>query len=228
MHGFHSVLHALVAVLIFPSLVQAQTGAGVTGAVEDDTRAAIAGATVTLLGKDTGALRRTTSQRDGTFIFEDVFPASYVLTVEMSGFDTYQKAVTVGPQPLKPLKIGLRLKALAEDVTVEAESTGTVSTSANDATMTKLDDDWLRDLPIASGDFLAVMGKFISPAAQGAEGASIIVDGVEGGESDLPSSAISSIKIDRNPYSAAFQHPGQGRAEVTTRRGHRSRRIDGA
>ena len=222
-----SVLNGLLAVPVFSSLLLAQAGAGITGVVEDETRAAIAGAKITLLGQDGGAVRSTTSKQDGGFNLEDLSAARYVLTVEMSGFETYQKAVAVGPQPLK-LRIGLRLKALEEDVTVEGESADRVSTSANDATTTKLDEDWLRDLPIASGDFLAVMGKFISPAAQGAEGASIVVDGVEGSESDLPSSAISSIKIDRNPYSAAFQHPGQGRAEVTTKRGHRSRHLDGA
>lgn len=224
----HSVINGLLAVLIFPSLLMAQASAGVTGVVEDETRAAIAGANVTLLGQDTGAMRSTTSRQDGTFIFEDVSPASYVLTVEMSGFETYQKALAVGPQPPKPLRIGLRVKAVAEDVTVEAESADKVSTSASDAATTRVDDDLLRDLPIASDDVLAVIGKFISPAAQGAEGASIVVDGVEGNQSDLPSSAISSIKLDRNPYSAAFQHPGKARAEVTTKRGHRSRRLDGA
>src|SRR5207247_198545 len=128
----------------------------------------------------------------------------------------------------KPLRIGLRVKAMAEDVTVEAESTDRLSTSASDAATTKVDDDWLRDLPIASDDILALIGKFVSPSAQGAAGASIIVDGVEADQSDLPSSAISSVRINRNPYSAVFQHPGKARIEVTTRRGHRSRQLDGA
>jgi hypothetical protein len=228
MYGCRSVTNTIIAVLILPALLLAQAGTGVTGVVEDETRAVMAGAKVTLLRQDTGAMRSTTSGQDGKFIFEDVSPAGYVLTVEMSGFETYQKTLAVGPQPLRPLRIGLRLKALSEDVTVEAESTGTVSTSGTDPAATKLDEDLLRDLPIASGDFLAVIGKFMPPVGQGAEGASILVDGVEANESDLPSSAISNVKLDRNPYSAAFQHPGKARVEVTTKRGHRSRRLDGA
>ena len=228
MHFFHSVIKGLLGLLIFPSLLLAQASAGITGVVQDETGAAIAGATLRLLGQDTGATRSTTSRQDGTFIFEDVSPASYVLTVEMGGFETYQKAVAIGAQPLKPLRIGLRIKTLAEDVTVEAESTDKLSTSASDAATTKVDDDWLRDLPIASDDVLALIGKFVSPSAQGAAGASIIVDGVEADQSDLPSSAISGVRINRNPYSAVFQHPGKGRIEISTRRGHRSRRLDGA
>src|SRR5256885_11242061 len=143
MYGLRSVINALVAVLIFPSLIQAQASAGVTGVVEDETRAAIAGAKITLLGQDGGAVRSTTCKPDGGFVIEDLSPARYVLTVEMSGFETYQKAVAVGPQPLK-LRIGLRVKGVEEDVTVEGESADKVSTSANDATMTKLDGDSLR------------------------------------------------------------------------------------
>jgi outer membrane receptor protein involved in Fe transport len=228
MRRFHSVINALMAVLLFPTLLLAQARVGVTGVVEDESRAAIPGATVTLVGQETGALQSTTSRQDGRFIFEDVSPAGYVVKVEMSGFETYHKALTVGPEPLSPLRIRLRLKAVEEDVTVEAEPTDKLSAAASNATTTKVDDAWLRDLPIASDDALAMIGRFISPAAQGAEGPSIIVDGIEVSQSDLPSAAISSVRINRNPYSPVFQHPGKGRIEVTTKRGHRSRRVDGA
>ena len=72
-----------------------------------------------------------------------------------------------------------------------------------------------------------MIGRFISPAAQGSEGASIVVDGIEGELLDVPSSAIESVRVNRNPYSALFQHPGKARVEVSTKRGHRSRRLDG-
>ena len=228
MYRLHWVINGLLAVLLLPSLLLAQANVGVTGVVEDESKAAIPGAKVTLLGQETRAVQSTTSKSDGTFIFEEVFAASYVLKVEMSGFETYEKVLTVGTQPLKPLRIRLRVRALEEDVTVEAESTDRLSTSVSDAATTRVDDAWLRDLPIASDDVLAVIGRFISPAAQGAQGVSIVVDGVEGEQIDLPSSAISKITIDRNPYSPVFQHPGKARVEVTTKRGHRSRRVDGA
>jgi hypothetical protein len=228
MDGLHPVINALMAMLICPSLLLAQARVGVTGAVEDESRAAVPGARVTLLGQGAGAPHSTTSRQDGTFILEDVSPASYVLKVEMSGFETYQKALTVGPEPLTDVKVRLRLKAVEADVTVEAESADRMSASASNAATTKVDDAWLRDLPIASDDVLAVIGRFGSPAGQGAERASIIVDGVEVDRSDLPSSAISSLRINRNPYSAIFQHPGKSRIEATTKRGHRSRRVEGS
>jgi hypothetical protein len=83
------------------------------------------------------------------------------------------------------------------------------------------------ELPIASDDVLSVIGNFVSPVGLGAEGPSIVVDGVAGGQLDLPSSAIGSLTVNRNPYSAAFQHPGSGRFEVRTRRGYRGRALHG-
>jgi hypothetical protein len=226
MHGLQSVINGLFALLIFPPLLLAQASRVVTGVVEDQTGIAIPGAKVTLLRQDTAAMQSTTSRQDGTFMFEDVSQASYVLKIEMGGFETYQKVLTVDSQELKQWRIRLRV-AVEEDVTVEADSVEKLSTSGSDAATTKVDDSLLRELPIASDDILAVFGKFISPAAQGSEGASIVVDGVEGEQIDVPSSSIDTVRVNRNPYSALFQHPGKARVEVATKRGHRSRRLDG-
>src|SRR5467141_2723856 len=120
MHGLQSLINGLFALLIFPPLLRAQTSTVVTGVVEDQTGMALSGAKVTLLRQDTAATQSTTSRQDGTCVFEDVSQASYVLKIEMGGFETYQKALTVGSRA-EALKIRLRV-AVEEDVTVEEES----------------------------------------------------------------------------------------------------------
>jgi len=55
-HGLHSLLNGLFAVLIFPPLLLAQVSRPETGVVEDETGAAIHGAAVTLLRQDRAAL----------------------------------------------------------------------------------------------------------------------------------------------------------------------------
>jgi len=70
------VISRLLAVLLLPSLLLAQANVGVTGVVEDESKAAIPGAKVTLLGQETGAMQSTTSKSDGIFIFEEVPAAS--------------------------------------------------------------------------------------------------------------------------------------------------------
>src|SRR5438034_8909242 len=84
----------------------------------------------------------------------------------------------------------------------------------------KVDETFFNGLPLDVDYLLPFIDTFTSAAAQGHEGTSIVVDGVDGGELDMPNSAIRSVKIDRNPYSAEFQHPGAARAEITTKHGH--------
>jgi hypothetical protein len=101
MHFFHSVIKGLLALLIFPSLLLAQASAGITGVVQDETGAAIAGATLRLLGQDTGATRSTTSRQDGTFIFEDVSPANNGDTVANDRPPGVTRSTGRGPQTLQ-------------------------------------------------------------------------------------------------------------------------------
>src|SRR5947208_13937071 len=84
----------------------------------------------------------------------------------------------------------------------------------------KVDETFFNGLPLDVDYLLPFIDTFTSAAAQGHEGTSIVVDGVDGGELDMPSSAIRSVKIDRNPYSEEFQHPDAAQAEITSKHGH--------
>ena len=212
--------------LIFSKIVVGQASLTITGVIEDGSGATIAGAKVSLIRQDTNEIKKSTSGEDGTFSLNDVSQGDYVLKVEMKGFEAYQKSVSVGSQTWKPLKITLKIEAAKEQVNVNADSADELSTSDSDAATTRVDDDLLRKLPTLSDDVLPLIEKFASPPAQGTEGLSIIIDGVEGNSIDLPASAIRKIRIDRNPYSALFQHPGKAKVEVTTEHGHR-KRYDG-
>jgi len=97
-----------------------------------------------------------------------------------------------------------------------------LSTSRPDAGTTRFDADLLRGLPMPAEDVLSLITPFVSPAAQGSEGISMVVDGFEAGELEVPSSAIRRIRIDQDPYSAQFQYPGDTRVEIYTKRGHKS------
>ena len=226
MFRLHPVTLVLIGMLISPVVLLAQVSA-VSGVVIDESGGAVPGAAVSLIRQDSTAAQRVTSNRDGTFSFEDISPATYLLNVQLSGFEEYQKVVKVGAQASMPLTITLRPANVDLQITVEADTGDELSTSTSSPATIRVDDEFLRRLPIDSGDVMSVIGNFVSPAVQGAAGASIVVDGVQGNQLDLPSSAISRIRIDRSPYSALFQHPGRGRVEVSTERGHRSR-YDGS
>ncbi|PYV15389.1 MAG: hypothetical protein DMG21_15195, partial [Acidobacteria bacterium] len=225
---FQFVVIGLMGTLISPLVVAGQVTVSLSGVVEDETGAALPGATVSVVRQNIADTQSATSEQDGTFTITNLSPAKYVLKIELDGFETYEQTVTIGPAQRKPLTVRLRLSRLHQDVTVEADLLDEISTSGGNAATAKLDDDLMRELPIASDDVLSVIGKFLSPGGMGAEGPSIVVDGVPGGQLDLPSSAIGSVRVNRDPYSAAFQYPGNGRVEVRTKHGHRGRRIDGA
>ncbi len=220
-------IQVLLAMLLSPLLLLGQGGVMVAGVVEDEKGVAIPGAKVTLVNQETSLAQETSSGEDGNFSFKDVPPGNYQLRAEAHGFEPYQRVVTLGPQELKPLKIKLKVSTFKQQLIVEADPADELSTSASDTASTKFDDDLLRGLPTPSEDILSLIGRYVSPAAQGAEGTSIVVDGVEGGQIDVPASAIRRVRINRNPYSAAYQRPGRGRAEITLKRGHKSR-FDGS
>src|SRR5436190_10459963 len=201
----HSIIIAILICSMPLSVARAgspsQPAATISGQIVDETGGAIPGATVTL-GSPSDRAGSLTSKADGTFAIEGVAPGNYVIKVEISGFDTYQHTLVVGQEPIAPLKITLRVRSLETDVTVEAdEPADAFSTSASNGATMRMDDDFRRALPIVANDFLGVVGNFFYPAAQGSQGNSVIVDGVEGDQIEVPSAAIGTVRLNRNPVS---------------------------
>ncbi len=91
----------------------------------------------------------------------------------------------------------------------------TASTAHQDAFT--LDQKTFSDLPVKDGDILSALSFFVNPA--GGAAATIIVDGMERTDADLPLSSIQQVRINNNAYSAEFPKPGKGRIEIDTRGG---------
>src|SRR5437763_873836 len=102
-----------------------------------------------------------------------------------------------------------------DEVTVTARGDDPLAAQQN-ASAVELDGALLGSLPAKLEDPLAVASLFVDPAANGAGGTRIVVDGVEGDTLDVPSSSVKTVAVDSNPYSAEFSRPGKGRIEVTT------------
>jgi len=83
----------------------------------------------------------------------------------------------------------------------------------------ELDRHLLEHLPAKEGDPLAVPSLFLDPAAGGAMGPKIIVDGVESSALEVPLTSIRKVYVKQESYSAEFGRPGRGRVEVLTRKG---------
>src|SRR2546428_5813295 len=195
------------------------------GTVEDQGGGVIPGAKLTLTNKTSGETRETVADDGGAFIFENVAPGKYSVSGKAKGFEAAELDVNVGeqaPEAIK-LKLGITIK---EDVTItDNQSTQTIAPE-NNADAIGFTSDFLKTLPAQSEDILPILGNFLSTAAQGTEGLSVVVDGVEGTQLNIPTDAIRRVIINRNPYSSTYRRPGEGRVEVITKDGSR-RRYDG-
>jgi Carboxypeptidase regulatory-like domain/TonB dependent receptor-like, beta-barrel len=220
-------LPTLVAVLLLWTAIVAQSAITLSGTVEDPTGAAITKARLTLINKATGEKREAVANGAGSFGFENIPPGQYSLQATAKNYETVVQAITVGAQPLAAIKIKMKI-SIEDEVTIYESSVEPVISPGRNADALKFDDDLLRELPAPGQNILPVIANFLSPAALGAEGVSLIVDGAESGDLDIPASAIKRVRINRNPYSAEFRRPGKGRVEVTTADGSRKRIHGGA
>jgi hypothetical protein len=228
MSGFKLLINSVIAIVVCgvtvtSALGQDEPGVIVSGTIVDQSGGLVPGVTVSLISQNSAA-RTATSKVDGTFSFESVSPGTYVLRTELAGFETYQQTIVAAQKSPVPYRITLRVASLESDVTVEAdEQADAFSTSTSSGETLRMDAEFRNALPIVADYFLGVVQNFFYPGAQGAQGASILVDGVEGDQIEVPSAAIGTVRLNRNPYSALYQHPGQARLEVSTKRGRRSR-----
>ncbi len=197
-----------------------QTGVTVSGTLEDQTGAVIPGGKITLTDKATGQGRQATANGEGRFTFTAVAAGAYVLRGEAEGFKRLDMPIAVANQPLTNVQVKMTISNKEEVVSVSA-SEGRPDAPENNTDSFNVNVDFINALPSPSQDILSVVGNFLSPAAQGVEGTSIVVDGVEASSLTEPTDALKRIYINRDPYSAEFRRPGSGRVEVTTRNGSR-------
>ena len=207
------------------SIGAAQRGVTISGTAEDQTGAAIAEESLTLTNKATGAVRRAVSDAAGAFTFKDVAPGQYVLKGEAEGFKSAKLNVTAGAEPLTNLKLKMEV-SVSDEVTISSKQSEPVAPE-NNAASVYLNSASLSSLPSQAENPLSIISNFLSPVAQGAEGPSIVIDGAEAGDLNLPTSALKQVSINKNPYAAEYRRPGAGRVEVTTRNGSR-RHFDGS
>lgn len=161
-------LAMLLGVGAAPAWSQATSSSTVAGQVTDESSAVVPGAAITLTDADTKAARTTTSNETGRYIFVNVPPGTYDISVSLAGFQTARlsaQKVTVGQQ----LTIDLILAVGGVTQTVEVSSTGAAQLQTTSATVgSTISGDSVILLPNLSRDAYALqtLNVGVTPAGE--------------------------------------------------------------
>jgi len=224
-----------------PSLLGQNARGTILGHVADPSGAAVLGARVTIKNVNTGVTNEFTTDGTGDFVFVNLIPGTYTVSVEGQGFKTSSSSglILEVDQTLRQ-DFTLAMGSLAETVTVSANAqmVQTDNTTIGNVVAGEL----MQELPLNGRDFTSLLNidagatnlgggsqtywslhglsSFREVSLDGARPDSIsyLIDGVTNNAnlfstaSSVPSvSAIQEFKVEQGLYSAEY---GQGSAQV--------------
>lgn len=204
---------------VFSINIAAQTsGRAITGIVNDASGASVPNATVALLSPAGKQVETTSSASDGSFRLPASKLSDGQLQIQCNGFKPFVLHLDLS-RKLEPLVAVLQLSDVHErvDVSVSADADQVSTDPAQNRDATVLNDNMLEQLPVFDQDYIGAVSNFLDQGAGGNMGTTIVVDGMEQKDAGVTPSAVQSVKINNDPYSAEFSRPGRGRIEITTK-----------
>jgi hypothetical protein len=203
------------AVLLDMPKVDAPATLGVlSGTVADPSGAKIPHATVRVRG---GSLDREITSDDTGRFSVPLPPGTYAVTITAAGFVSYTTNVTLtNPAGHANIDAKLVIATQAEEITVPSDSeTSTAGADNKSALIFKGS-----DLKTFSDDESTFQQEIEALAGKGIGGKSpeLLIDGFSNGRFP-PKNTIREIRINQNPFSAAYDRLGFGRIEIFTKPG---------
>jgi hypothetical protein len=231
-----TVVLALAVLLVTSALSAAQsTSATVSGAVLDEQKAALPGATVTVRNLDSGQQRTTATDARGAFQLPGLPPGRYEIAAELAGFGRLVRSdLVLNVTQEMTLTLTLRVAALQEAVTVTAELPLVETTRS--ALGTTITTNEIEELPIAGRNFATLAqltpgvtstaGSGISSAGQLTRNSTFLIDGlsndddsVAGQRGGFSVDAIKEFIVVSNSFSAEYGQSSGAIVSVVTRSG---------
>ncbi|HEV2418011.1 MAG TPA: TonB-dependent receptor [Terriglobia bacterium] len=159
----------MTAFVIFCPALRAQTSsASVTGVVRDTSGAVIPGATVTLIDQGTNVSSRKITNSSGAFVFINVLPGTYVVTVEKAGFRNVSlPAFPLSVNQTLTENVTLEVGASTQTVTVSAQSEGILIQKSTSELGTVIGNVSMQQLPLNGRNFtqLLILTPGITPVS---------------------------------------------------------------
>src|SRR5262245_18151489 len=144
-----ALLAGLLTAGMAPSLANAQVLYGsLVGAVTDQNGAVVAGATVTIIDKNTGLSRETASREDGDYSITNILPGAYELKVTKQGFSSFSKTeMVITANNVTRADVQMKIGNVADVVSVTADATALQTETAT--VKSELSGKEINTLPIA-------------------------------------------------------------------------------
>jgi len=218
---FHIVRLLLGSIAILAPAQNASISLSLAGTVHDTSGAVIVGAEVTLTTQDGQVVAQGVSDSAGSFRFAKISANTYTVDVTQTGFREVKQQITLTSKPRSPLRIVLPVASVKQEVTVVgSDSSAQISTEiGQNQSGNMVDSNALDRLPVFDQDYITTMSRFLDPDLSGTNGTTLVVNGVEANGPGVTASAIQSVKINQNPYTALYSRPGRARIEITTKGG---------
>ncbi|HEV2986458.1 MAG TPA: carboxypeptidase regulatory-like domain-containing protein, partial [Vicinamibacterales bacterium] len=219
--------HWLIAVTLLLATVRLSYGQSsapvvVTGVVQDQTGAVLAGASIELVsvsGAAASVVQSTTADGTGAFKFEKVAPGQYELRATYEGFKPASARLRVGSRSPGAQKLVLAIAGLTQEITVSNAAAEVDATVSNNVDAVTVDQSMLESLPVFDHDYVATLSRFLDSGSLGTGGVTVVVNGMEVTALNVSASAVQQIRINQDPYSAEYSRPGRGRIEILTKPG---------
>src|SRR5947209_6087581 len=146
-----AVMILALGVLCYAPIVAQQSGGTLRGRIVDSTGAAIVGAEVRVLNRDTGASTAGRTNESGNYTVPYLLPGTYDLTVEFSGFKKSERAgVQLRVNDVLDIDFNLEVGNSAETIEVKA---GTPLVEASNVSLGQVvEERQIKDLPIQAGN----------------------------------------------------------------------------
>jgi hypothetical protein len=197
--------------------------ASLRGTVLDPSGAAIAGAQVSLIAGRRA--QQTLSGADGRYSFDNLRPGTYSIEARARGFDAFRLdriALAAGETRQADLKLTIAVEK--EEVTVAGQNQQVGVAGDQNANAAIIRGSALDAFSDDPNELQSELQTLAGPAA-GPNGGEIYIDGFAGGKIP-PKSSILEIRVNQDPFSAAYDRIGYGRVEIVTKPG--SQKFHGA
>src|SRR6266851_2124833 len=165
-HGLGVALTFIALIVLAAPPGRAQTFRGtILGTVADATGGVVPGAMVTVHNVDTGLLRNTETQADGSYRVPELPIGTYDVTVEKTGFQSsVTSGVKVDVAAERRVDSSLKPGEVKEQITVSGEAIIEIETTNNTLGGT-LTQESVKDLPINGRDYAKLI--FLNPGVAG-------------------------------------------------------------